>query len=194
MLRLTRSLTLALILLLAPTLPAKESGPSLPALPVVRANDNRQPAGKLRGNVLTLKLVVQMARWYPQAEGGPFIDVEAFSEEGRQPTIPAPLIRVPAGAIIEATLRNALPDSAITVYGLHTRPTESADSVRLLPGETKTVRFAAGLAGTYFYRAVVGKYRDRAPGRPNRDSREREQIAGPSSLIQPVHARMIASS
>jgi len=170
-------LTLALTLLLAPTLPAKESGPSLPALPVVRANDNRQPAGKLRGNVLKLRLVVQMARWYPQAEGGPFIDVEAFSEEGRQPTIPAPLIRVPAGAIIEATLRNALADSAITIYGLHTRPTESADSVRLLPGETKTVRFAAGSAGTYFYRAVMGKYRDRAPG-GDRDSREREQIAG----------------
>jgi len=178
-LRLTRSSALALTLLLAPTLPAKESSlPSLLALPVVRANDNRQRAGKLRGNVLKLRLVVQMARWYPQAEGGPFIDVEAFSEEGRQPTIPAPLIRVPAGAIIEATLRNALPDSAITIYGLHTRPTESADSVRLLPGETKTVRFAAGSAGTYFYRAVVGKYRDRAPGRPSRDSREREQIAG----------------
>ena len=40
------------------------------------------------------------------------------------------------------------------------------------------MRFAAGAAGTYFYRAVIGKYRDRAPGRPAPDAREREQIAG----------------
>ena len=168
------------MLLVIPTHPAIE-GDVLRAsssLPVVEANDNRRPAGRLRGNVLTINLVVQMARWFPQAASGPFIEVEAFSEEGRTPMIPAPLIRVPAGTIVDATVRNALPDSAITVYGLHARPTDTPDSVRLLPGETKVVRFAAGAPGTYFYRAVIGKYRDRAPGRPEPDSREREQIAG----------------
>jgi len=180
MLRLTRSLPGPLILLLlAPTSPAGGSRvTSIPSLPVVRANDNRQPAGRLRGNVLTLKLVVQMARWYPQGPNGPFIDVEAISEEGRPPAIPAPLIRVPAGTIVEATLRNALPDSAFTVHGLHTRPTETSDTVRLLPGQTKSVRFSAGVPGTYLYRAVIGQYRDRAPGRPEPDAREREQMGG----------------
>lgn len=175
-----RSLAVPAILLLVPGFPVK-GGVGLRAalsLPVVEGNDNRKSGGKLRGNVLTISLVVQMARWYPQARNGPFIEVEAFSEEGRAPTIPAPLIRVPAGTIVVATLRNALPDSAITVFGLHTRPTGTSDSIRLLPGETKTVRFEAGAPGTYFYRAVVGRYRDRAPGRPEPDSREREQIAG----------------
>ena len=175
-----RSLAVPAILLLVPGFPVK-GGVGLRSalsLPVVEANDNRKSGGKLRGNVLTISLVVQMARWYPQARNGPFIEVEAFSEEGRAPTIPAPLIRVPAGTIVVASLRNALPDSAITVFGLHTRPTGTSDSVRLLPGEAKTVRFEAGAPGTYFYRAVVGRYRDRAPGRPEPDSREREQIAG----------------
>src|SRR5688572_9729512 len=180
MFRLTVSLAVPAILLLVPTSPAtgREGIRSASPLPVVVANDNRRPAGRLRGNVLTVRLVVQMARWYPQASSGPFIEVEAFSEEGRAPTIPAPLIRVPAGTIVEATLRNAIPESAITVHGLHTRPTGTRDSVRLLPGETRTIRFAAGDPGTYFYRAVIGKYRDRAPGRPEPDTREREQIAG----------------
>src|SRR5687768_13541673 len=180
MFRLTVSLAVPVILLLVPTYPTtgREGLRSPPPFPVVVANDNRRPAGRLRGNVLTVRLVVQMARWYPQASNGPFIEVEAFSEEGRAPTIPAPLLRVPAGTIVEATLRNALPESAITVHGLHTRPTGTRDSVRLLPGETRTIRFAAGDPGTYFYRAVIGTYRDRAPGRPEPDTREREQIAG----------------
>jgi len=162
--------------LLAPALVGLMGDGRAPELPVVRANDNRASAGKLRGNVLTVRLVVQMARWYPQADNGPFIDVEAFAEEGRTPTIPAPLIRVPTGTIVEATIRNALPDSSITIHGFQTRPAENSDTVRLAPGETRTLRFAAGEPGTYLYRGVVGKSRDRSGS--GRDDREREQIAG----------------
>src|SRR5687768_3040861 len=106
-----RALALPLTLLLfVPTLPAEGAGEPWPAavLSVVRPNDNRNPAGKLRGNVLTLRLVVQTARWYPQARNGPHVDVETFAEEGKEPTIPGPLIRVPTGTIIEATIRNAI--------------------------------------------------------------------------------------
>lgn len=190
MVRLTPALVVSVIPLLFVTgFPENGSGafPSRSPLPVVQPNDNRRPAGRIRGNVLRIRLVVQMARWYPQGANGPSIDVEAFAEEGRAPMIPAPLIRVPEGTIIEATVRNALPDSAITVHGLQTRPTEVADSVRLLPGETKTIRFAAGAPGTYLYRAVLGKYRERGPGRPERDTREREQIAG-AVVIDPAGA------
>lgn len=190
MLRLTRSLAVPGFLLLSTAVAANDSGgsPARRSLPAVQANDNRRPGGRIRGNVLTIKLVVQMARWYPQGANGPFVEVEAFSEEGRAPTIPAPLIRVPEGTIVEATVRNALPDSAITLYGFHTRPVETADSLRLPPGETKTIRFAAGAPGTYLYRAVIGKYRDRAPGRPGPDAREREQIAG-ALVVDSVGAR-----
>ena len=178
MLRVPRSLAVLFTLLLVPTLPATGSGilPSAPRLPVVRANDNREPAGRLRGNVLTLKLVVQRARWYPQAQNGPYADVEAFAEEGKAPAIPGPLIRVPAGTIVEATIRNAL-DSAVTIDGFYTRPAATNDSVRLAPGETRTFRFASGAPGTYLYRGVIGRYRDRS-GPPDPDTREREQLAG----------------
>lgn len=174
-----RSLALPLtMLLLLPTLPAEGAGEPQPTavLPVVKPNDNRKPAGRLRGNVLTLRLVVQTARWYPQARNGPHIDVETFAEEGKEPTIPGPLIRVPTGTIIEATIRNAL-DSAVTIDGFYTRPAASSDSARLGPGETRTFRFAAGAPGTYLYRGVIGRYRDRN-GPPDRDTREREQLAG----------------
>ncbi len=166
-------------LLLVAALPSHGSGEleaAPAAIPVVKPNDNRQPAGRLRGNTLTLRLVVQTARWYPQARKGPYADVEAFAEEGKEPMIPGPLIRVPTGTIIEATIRNAL-DSAITIDGFYTRPAASNDSVRLGPRETRTFRFAAGAPGTYLYRGIVGRYRERTgPAEP--DTREREQLAG----------------
>ena len=174
--RLAVPLTLLLLVAALPHRGAGDLEAALPLVPVVKPNDNRQPAGRLRGNTLTLKLVVQPARWYPQASNGPYVDVETFAEEGKEPMIPGPLIRVPTGTIIEAAIRNAL-DSAITLDGFYTRPAESSDSVRLGPGETRTFRFAAGAPGTYLYRAIVGRYRERAgPAEP--DTREREQLAG----------------
>src|SRR5688572_4360711 len=90
--------------------------PSQPAeLPIVAHNDNRVAAGVRRGDTLVLDLVVNRATWYPEADGGRSIVVEAFAEEGRRPQVPAPLIRVRAGTHIVATVRNALPDSTVTV-------------------------------------------------------------------------------
>jgi len=123
---------------------------------VVRANDNRTPAGRLENGVLEIHLVLGMARWYPESPDGPFVDVPAFAEEGGTPTIPGPLIRVPTGTTIEATVRNALTDSTIYLRGLVTRPTKSLDSIPVRPGETRTIRFAAGAPGTYFYLATPG--------------------------------------
>src|SRR6476646_8172326 len=82
--------------------------PSHNDLPLAQANDNRASAGVLRDGVLTVHLVVGMARWYPQAQDGPYVDVPAIAEEGKAPQIPAPLIRVPTGTIIDATIRNTL--------------------------------------------------------------------------------------
>lgn len=138
------------LLLLAPAILGLSEASGLPELPSAKANDNRVAAGTLRGNVLTVRLVVQMARWYPQASDGPSIDVETFAEEGHAPTIPGPLIRVPTGTIIEATIRNALPDSTITIHGFQTRPATTSDSIRLAPGETRMIRFAAGEPGKQF--------------------------------------------
>ena len=122
------------------------------SLPVARPNDNRAPAGRLANGVLSLDLVVRKARWYPDGDKRSALEIEAFGEAGKSLTVPAPLVRVTAGTIIEATVRNELPDSTITVFGLHTRPS-APDSFRVAPGASHRVRFAAGVPGTYLYYA-----------------------------------------
>jgi FtsP/CotA-like multicopper oxidase with cupredoxin domain len=126
--------------------------------PRALANDNRTPAGRLRDGVLRLSLDIRTGRWYPEADDGPFIETPLFAETGRDPVVPAPLIRVPAGTIIEVTVRNALPDSTVTVRGLMTRPAAAVDSFRIAPGQSQTVRFTAGAPGTYLYGANAGVY------------------------------------
>ncbi len=85
-------------------------------------------------------------------------EVAAFTETGRAPEIPAPLIRVPTGTIIKASIENRLTDSTIAIHGLLTHPAVGDDSLMLHPGESKEVTFAAGAPGTYLYYAVLGKH------------------------------------
>jgi FtsP/CotA-like multicopper oxidase with cupredoxin domain len=128
-----------------------------PAVPTVLPNDNRIPAGTRRGDTLVLDLVVDRARWFPGADDGPSVTVEAVAEEGKAPQIPSPLIRVPIGTHVIASVRNALPDSTVTVHGLHTRPAAGWGTMRLTPGERHTVRFTAGAPGTYAYFVTAGR-------------------------------------
>ncbi len=116
--------------------------------------------------------MVQMARWYPEAADGPYVDVAAVGEEGQTPTIPGPLIRVPAGTTIVATIRNDLPDSAAWVRGMAKRP-EAGDSAAIKPHESHTFSFSAGEPGTYMYSIE--------PGKTDWDNRERETMT--SALI-----------
>ncbi len=139
----------------------------------IEANDNRSPAGQLRGDTLSVALEVRMGTWRPEADNGPAIEVAAFAEAGKPPQVPGPLIRVREGTTIAATIRNALPDSTISVLGLLTQSAGRKDSLILRPGESREVRFTATSAGTYFYRAVLGKH---TPDRHVND--EREQVAG----------------
>lgn len=144
--------------------------PPVRPLALVQPNDNRQPAGELRSDTLTLRLVVAMARWYPERADGPHVDVPAFAEEGKAPQIPAPLIRVPAGTVLRVSLRNALPDSTLLVAGLAQHPLDSLAPVPVPAGATRTFVFEAGAPGTYIYSAT--------PGNVNPDSTEQQQLAG----------------
>lgn len=179
----------AMTVLVAPTAlrPEQRAGShvgsiaDVPSVPTVLPNDNRVAAGRLRDGELTLSLVVKMGRWYPEGAGGPSVDVESVAEEGRAPQIPAPLVRVRTGTIIVATVRNELPDSTVTVVGLQSRPATSDDSLRIAPGETRTVRFTAGAPGTYLYNAGVGPM--------DRDSTERETTGG-AFVVDSVNARV----
>lgn len=162
------------VLLSGYLLPHRVRGPSAP-LPVVAANDNRMPAGVLRNDTLRLNLVVQMARWFPEAPDGPFAEVAAVAEVGHVPQIPAPLIRVPAGTTIVATILNSLPDSVVWMRGLVSHP-GIPDGVPVKPGESRTFTFAAGVPGTYFYGATPGVVA--RPARVGDQLTEQEQLTG----------------
>ena len=148
------SLLLGLVAFASPGRPAQDP-------PRAVANDNRTPAGTMRGDTLSLRLVVQRAEWYPEAEDGPHIAVHTLGEEGKAPSIPGPLIRVRAGTTIHASIRNALPDSVIHLIGLAGPGARAGDSLDLRPGESREVTFTAGNSGTYYYRAVIGKRLER---------------------------------
>ncbi|HEV8598289.1 MAG TPA: multicopper oxidase domain-containing protein [Gemmatimonadales bacterium] len=148
------------------------------ALPNVVANDNRIPAGRLRHDTLSLELEVRLAHWRPEALTDSGVVVAAFAEVGKAPQIPAPLIRVRTGTIILATIRNALPDSTITLRGLASHPTTPGDTTRLAPGQSRQLSFAAGAPGTYLYLANLGaRDIDKDP--------ERESAAG-ALVVDPL--------
>src|SRR3990167_6889757 len=138
--------------------PTPAPAPIFPAhdLPIVEANDNRTPAGVLTDGVLTLRLVVTMARWYPNQPGGPFTEVPVFAEEGKAPQVPGPLIRVPVGTELRVTVRNALADSTVTLLGFQSRPAVGADSLAVAPGQVRDITFRVDQAGTFLYAATVG--------------------------------------
>jgi Putative multicopper oxidases len=124
------------------------------ALPVVSANDNRRPAGHLSNGVLEIHLEIREGRWYPEAEGGAYRDVYAFAEQGHDPQSSGPLIRVPKGTQIRATIRNSLPLEA-QIYGLHRHPGDAEAALKFAAGETREVQFLAGEVGTYLYWATT---------------------------------------
>lgn len=139
-------------LLLAAALLLTAASP--PPLPLVEANDNRVAGGALRDGELTLNLVVAMARWYPEDAGGSFTEIPVFAEEGKAPQIPAPLIRVPVGTKVKVRVRNTLDAASLTMRGLGVTADTGANAVRVRPGETRTLEYEAGAAGTYFYGAT----------------------------------------
>ncbi|MEO7367623.1 MAG: multicopper oxidase domain-containing protein [Gemmatimonadaceae bacterium] len=161
-------------------LPNRAANPataSRKALPVIEANDNRKPAGILKNDTLRINLVVQMARWYPEASDGPFVDVASLAEEGHAPTVPGPMIRVPTGTTIIATVRNSLTDSTALVGGMMTRPSPE-DSTAIKPGESHTFTFVAGKPGTYLYSVE--------PGHTDWNTHEREQMTS-ALIVDPVN-------
>ena len=129
-------------------------------------NDNRSPAGALANGVLTVHLEARPAIWYPNENGRTSLLVSAFAEEGRAPQIPGPILRVPAGTEISATIRNAL-DHTIYIHGLAPRAeanmpplplpadlTTTSDSASVLEvssGGVRELHFRSGAAGSYYY-------------------------------------------
>ncbi len=118
-------------------------------LPHITANDNRTPAGVLRGGVLTLRLVAQDGLFFPDGENGSSIVLQAFGEEDKAPSSSAPLIRVPAGTEVRVTVRNGLA-MPLAMRGLFDRAA-APDSAELAPAASREFKFLASVPGTYFY-------------------------------------------
>lgn len=118
--------------------------------PIILPNQNRAPAGRLKGGVLTLALEVRRGRWFPNSEEGQSLQVLAFAEAGHPPQNPGPLIRVPAGTEVRVTLSNA-GSAPVVVHGLSARPATEIDSIVVAPNHRQQVRFRLDAPGTYYY-------------------------------------------
>ena len=128
------------------------------APPKALPNPNVTPAGVLRDGVLSVMLDAQMAMWHPDGDSLPGIVVEAFAEPGKSPLAPGPLIRVPAGTVIRATIRNSLATDTLI---LHFHFGSAADSVIVPAGEERELRATPPRPGTFFYRGYVTRPMDR---------------------------------
>ena len=147
------------------SLPLLLGAPGAPAtrqeLPNAVPNDNRVPAGSLDGGVLSLSLEARLATWHPDGDSLPGLAIETFGEEGRAPSAPGPLVRVPAGTELRFRVRNALERDTLTFYvpariadaSLGTSAGAALDSVVLTPGEARELRVRAARPGSYVYYA-----------------------------------------
>src|SRR5215469_6617925 len=106
----------------------------------VAANSNQAPAGRLRNGQLTIRLEAAMGEWSPEESDGPALSVAAFREEGGHLSTPGPLLRVPEGTEIDATISNQL-EQPLTVHGLHRRPGDAKEILIVAPGESREVKF-----------------------------------------------------
>jgi FtsP/CotA-like multicopper oxidase with cupredoxin domain len=135
-----------------PTLLLAASALSVPT--PIQINDNRTPAGVLANGVLTLELRAADGLWRPEGPDGPALEIEAFGEAGAPLVVPAPLIRVPQGAEIAASVRNDL-RVPMQVHGLCERGGASCAPLDVPAGGTRAIRFRSGPAGTYHYWATT---------------------------------------
>jgi len=133
-----------------------EITPTTPPLARIETSDNRQPAGRLEGNTLTVRLEARKGVWYPEAEDGYGVPVAAFAEEGKPLQNPGPLIRVRSGTEVRALVRNSL-DKPLTLFGLAEMRGLAADSFVVEPGAMREIRFRATEPGTYYYAGKTNK-------------------------------------
>lgn len=124
--------------------------PRRPAPAALMPNANERTAGSLHSDVLAVDLDAVIASWPTPGTATRGATVLALAERGKAPSLPAPLIRVPAGTLVRVSVRNTLAER-ITFF----LPTASAadDSMTVAPGEVAEIAVRATSPGNFIYRA-----------------------------------------
>ena len=120
------------------------------ALGDIASNDNTRPGGRLDRATLRIALVARRGMWYPDGPGTVGLPIEAFGEAGRPLRIPGPLLRVPLGTRVVASVRNELA-SELTVRGLAAPANALTNALRVPRGATRRVTFVLDRPGTFGY-------------------------------------------
>jgi FtsP/CotA-like multicopper oxidase with cupredoxin domain len=138
----------------------------------VQANPNTVAAGTVHDGVLTLTLEAKSSLWYLDGPRHPPMTIEAFSEPGKAPLMPAPLVRVAAGTELRLTIRNSLsmPLTFFVPTGLRAAADRGdvIDSLSVPPGVARTLTTRADVPGNYVYHGETptksGKPKDLGSG------------------------------
>lgn len=135
------------------------------ALPAVEANPNTASAGVLRNGVLSVTLDARESAWIPDGPSRRLRRIEAFSEPGKPPLVPGPLLRVTAGTTIRLSIRNSLskPLTLFVPAAIHGGPPGPAkDSEIVAPGASGLFTIRASVPGNYVYHATLPTGESRA--------------------------------
>ena len=128
-------------------------------LPSVRANPNLKSAGALLDDVLSVTLEAKQSVWHLDGPDRPSMTIEAFSEPGKPPLLPGPLVRAPQGTEIRLSVRNwlRLPLTFFLPAAIRSGPDtlSASDSVVVAPGAVGVLTTQASVPGNYVYRATT---------------------------------------
>jgi FtsP/CotA-like multicopper oxidase with cupredoxin domain len=128
-------------------------------LPVVQPNSNTARAGIVRDGVLEVTLDATEAAWRINGATRAPMTIDAFSEPGKPPLMPGPLVRTVRGTPIRFSVHNSLP-LPLTFFvpaAIHGGPDrlDAMDSVVIAPAAVGTLSIVTVTPGNYIYRATT---------------------------------------
>jgi len=133
--------------------------PAPPVLAVVQANPNIARAGVLHADTLDVALIAQTSEWRADGDNRPSMRIEAFTEPGKAPVIPGPLVRAAKGTTVRLSVRNtlAVPLTFFVPIAIRGGPdrANAMDSIVVAPGRVGELATTARVPGNYIYRAIT---------------------------------------
>lgn len=130
---------------------------SRPAAPELLASfeDYQQSAGTRHADTLVATFDLQRVRWRPEEDSAAELVAMSFTERGKVPRVPGPLLRVVEGQWLKVTIHNTTAER-IAVFGLQDhQPGMPQDSLLVAAGEEGTATFQAKKGGTYYYWGAI---------------------------------------